>query len=87
MPTQYATQIDLDTLFTYHAPTEDQVVRYNLLREKAKEFAQLICDSCPPSSDTTAAIRLLRESLMTANAAIACIESLWNSQTRSRPNA
>jgi hypothetical protein len=68
------TAIDLDNLFTYHAPINDQQERYVALRAKAKELAELIVGSCPPSADTTAAIRLLREAIMTANTSIACSE-------------
>jgi hypothetical protein len=67
-------KLNLDNLFTYHPPINDQQERCVALREKAKELAELIAASCPPSADTTAAIRLLRESVMTANASIACGE-------------
>lgn len=58
-------------VFSYHAPTQDQVAKYNELRESAKAFAQSIVDNCPPSADRTAALRKVREAVMTANAAIA----------------
>ena len=67
-------RMDLDNLFTYHPPKGDQAERYQNLREIAKELAILIVKYCPPSADTTAAIRKLRECLMTANSAIACNE-------------
>jgi len=38
---------------------------------KAKELGQVIVDNTPTSADQTAAIRLLREAVMTANASIA----------------
>jgi hypothetical protein len=65
------TQDVLDTMFTYHAPKGDQQARYMELRVAAKMLAEKIVDYCPPSADTTASIRLLSESLMTANASIA----------------
>lgn len=61
----------LDEMFTYHSPVNDQPKRYELIREKARELAHVIVDNTPPSADQTAAIRLLRESVMTANASIA----------------
>lgn len=61
----------LDDLFTYHAPNADQLVRYQRIRGKAKELALEICQSTPQSADQTAAIRLLRETVHTANSAIA----------------
>lgn len=63
---------DLENWFTHHPPIGDQQARYLKIREKAKEFATAIRDACPPSADTTAAIRKVREATMTANAAIAC---------------
>lgn len=61
----------IDDLFTYHGPTGDQPARYDAIRTKAKELAHVIVDQTPPSADQTAAIRKLRECVMTANAAIA----------------
>lgn len=58
-------------VFSYHAPTQDQVTKYNELRESAKAFAQASADNCPQSADRTAALRKVREAVMTANAAIA----------------
>lgn len=67
-------QVDLDTMFTYHSPKGDQQARYMSIRVCGKMLAEMIVDCCPPSADTTAAIRLLRESIMTANQSIACGE-------------
>lgn len=65
-------QKDIENWFSYHAPNAEQVEQYKTLRDAAKEFAKLIVSITPPSADQTAAIRLLRECVMTANAAIAC---------------
>jgi hypothetical protein len=62
----------LDHLFTYHAPTPDQLVAYEKLRGDARSFARAINELVPDGPDKSAAVRLLRECLMTANAAIAC---------------
>lgn len=66
------TQTDLDNWFRYHAPQEGQVERYGQLRDAAKVFAEMIVELTPPSADQSAAIRKVREAVMTANAAIAC---------------
>jgi hypothetical protein len=66
--------VDEDTLndvFRYHAPDAAQVVRYQELREAAKAFARVVLQHCPPSADRSAAVRHVREALMTANASIA----------------
>ena len=65
---------ELDQLFTYHAPKGDQNERYEKIRGKARDLAELILESTPVSADQSAAIRKLRECVMTANAAIACNE-------------
>jgi hypothetical protein len=65
---------ELDNLFTYHKPIGDQPARYEAIRAKAKELATVILLSTPKSADQSAAIRKLRECVMTANAAIAINE-------------
>ncbi len=66
------TDFEIEKWFTYHAPHGNQQERYVALRNKAKELALLIIEHTPSSADQSTAIRLLRESIMTANAAIAC---------------
>jgi hypothetical protein len=61
----------LDDIFSYHAPTGEQPAQYEAIRAAAKVFAKVLVANTPPSADQTAAIRKLRESVMTANAAIA----------------
>lgn len=66
------TKDNINNWFTYHSPTPDQLPRYQAIRDKAKELAEVIIDNTPSSADQSAAIRLLREAVMTANASIAC---------------
>ncbi len=66
------TKENLDNWFTYHAPVGDDATSYEKLRSSAKDFAAAILELTPPSADQTAAIRKVREAVMTANAAIAC---------------
>lgn len=61
----------IDHWFTYHAPSPDQIPRYQAIRDAAKGLAAIILQNTPASADQTAALRKLRESVMTANAAIA----------------
>lgn len=65
------TNADLDEIFKYHAPTVEQVGKYHNIRVVARVFAQVIVDNTPECADQTAAIRKLRECVMTANASIA----------------
>lgn len=61
----------IEDLFTYHSPTADQPKRYEDLRHAARHLAYAIDNLCPDGPDKTAAIRKLREAVMTANASIA----------------
>lgn len=62
----------LKNWFTYHAPSSDDAVAYEKLRSEAYNFANAIRELCPPSADRSAALRLVRDAVMTANASIAC---------------
>ena len=62
----------LENWFSYHPPSEDQKVAYGQLRDGGYMLARCILLHCPPSADRTAALRKVREAIMTANAAIAC---------------
>jgi hypothetical protein len=71
------TQAELSELreqFTYHAPHGDQAERYQELREAGRHLANTILRTVPKCADRTAAIRKVREAIMTANAAIAITE-------------
>lgn len=68
----YPTVEMIDNWFQYHAPTPEQVVQYQGLREAGKVLALAIWNTCPPGADRTTAIRMVREAVMTANASIAC---------------
>lgn len=57
--------------FSHHEPKGDQPSRYNILREKAKEFATLIDMCCPPSREKSLAMTKLEECSMWANASVA----------------
>jgi len=63
----------IDNWFTYHPPKDGaQVAAYARIREAGKAFAEAVVRETPASADQTAAIRLIREAVMTANAALAC---------------
>lgn len=65
-------QDNLDNWFTYHAPTEDQIEKYQKLRQSGKFLAETILENVPDGPDQSAAIRKVREAIMTANAGLAC---------------
>lgn len=68
----WASEADVERWFTYKAPSVDQVGAMRRIRDKAKGLALEILVSTPASADQSAALRLVRESVMTANAAIVC---------------
>jgi Xaa-Pro aminopeptidase len=63
---------DVEHWFTYHKPTEDQLPKYEAIRTAGKALAEAIRQNCPDSADRSAAIRKVREAVMTANASVAC---------------
>lgn len=65
------THEEINRLFTYHPPKPGQPERYTAIRDVARVLAQTIIDNTPAGADQSAAIRKLRECVMTANAAIA----------------
>ena len=65
--------IDLENVFTYHAPTgPEQVETYQKVREGGLTLAKLIDVSTPDGPEKTLAIRKVQEAVMWANAGIAC---------------
>jgi hypothetical protein len=66
------TSDQLKNWFTYHSPTPEQLPKFQAIREAGLFLAETIVANSPASADQTAAIRLIREACMTANAAIAC---------------
>lgn len=71
LPRMPVTTANVDDVFTYHAPTGSDPEAYEAIRTKARELAHTILDLVPTCGDQQAALRLLREAVMTANAAIA----------------
>jgi hypothetical protein len=62
---------DLENRFTYHAPKEGQPVKYEKIRDTAKELAYMIADLTPKSREQSLAMTHLEEAVFWANAAIA----------------
>lgn len=62
-------QTDLDNWFTYHPPSETQIQQMKHIRGAARILADVIVQNTPSGPDQSAAIRKLREAVMSANAA------------------
>jgi hypothetical protein len=67
---------DPEYVFTHHRATPEKLKQYELIHESAKQFARVILENVPESSDRAAALRLLRESAMMACAAIS-LDGRW----------
>ena len=63
--------VDFVHVFKYHAPTDEQIAKYGALRAYARAFAEKIEELVPAGADRAAAIRKVREAMMTANSGIA----------------
>jgi hypothetical protein len=62
---------DPSYVFSHHAPTPEKVAHYEAIHEAALRFAETVLAHTPRCSDQATALKLLRESAMMANAAIA----------------
>lgn len=60
----------IDNIFTYHLPDQDQIERLLKIRTAAKVLAWAIDSYVPICADQSAAMRYLRDAVMTANNAI-----------------
>lgn len=65
------TQGEIDNNFMYHAPKPGQPEKYEALRGKAKELAEMINALCPVSREQSLAMTNLEQSIFWANASIA----------------
>lgn len=61
----------IESDFRYHAPREAQPAKYEALRDKARELAQLMVDLVPEGRELATALTRLEEATMHANAGIA----------------
>jgi hypothetical protein len=76
IPTEELIKRQIHKNFTYHSPTLDQVAAMQAIREKGKEFAELVHDLLEDSmyhnDDVNQGISKLREAIMWINAGITC---------------
>lgn len=62
---------EIERRFTYHAPKGNQQVRYERIRNFAKNLAYVIEQACPDSREKSLALTNLEQAVMWANASIA----------------
>ncbi len=63
--------LDLDHIYKYHPPKDGQPAKYEDIRAKAKELAEIIQKLCPESREKSVAFTQLETAVMWANVAIA----------------
>ena len=61
----------IENAFSYHVPKNTQTLRYEHIRNYAKEMAYMLTALCPPSRELSLALTHLEEMVMQANASIA----------------
>lgn len=61
----------LENDFTYHPPKDNQLARYQAMRDKALKFAYFIVASTPQSREQSLALTHLEQVVFFANAAVA----------------
>jgi hypothetical protein len=62
---------DLDHVFGRHTPEECDRARQDSIQAAGKEFARVVLENTPECADQQAAVRKIREAVMTATAAVA----------------
>lgn len=80
-------EFDLDHIFRYHEATPEKVDQYQRIRGAAKEFCRVILENSPTCPDQSVAVRLVRDAVMSANAAIALDGRLYVQPQTIDPNA
>lgn len=65
------TDVELKNIFSYHPPSEEDKVTYDIINETFLIAAWRINDLLPPGPGATVAIRKLADARMAANAAVA----------------
>ena len=61
----------LENNFTYHAPKPGQPEKYEKVRAKARELAELVTELTPVTREQSLAITKIEEAVFWANASIA----------------
>jgi hypothetical protein len=75
-PSNKVTFENIEDIFSYHNE-EWKIPHYKEIREAAKNLAVVIVSTTPDCADRAAALRKLRETVMTANAAVALAKEPW----------
>jgi len=66
--------LDIERTYQHHVPFGTQIVRYQNIRDKAKEFALMVNSQCPESREKALALTNLQQAVFWMNASIAINE-------------
>lgn len=61
----------IENNFKYHPPKDGQLEQYEMIRESAKNLANIFDSTCPDSREKSLALTKLEEAVFWANASIA----------------
>ena len=61
---------DIENRFTYHAPKKEDIAKFPIIRDSAKELAYLVKELVPAGREQSLALTKLEEVVMWANAGI-----------------
>lgn len=64
----------VELMFTYHPPKDDQAARYEKIRSAARAFGTILIEEVPECRELSMALTNLQLATMCANAGIACNE-------------
>jgi hypothetical protein len=64
--------MDIEHTFKYHAPTPEKRQKHEMIREQYKNLAHLLNNALTDGREKSKAITDLQQSMMWANASIAC---------------
>lgn len=65
------TDQQLEDIFSYHAPTPDQLPKYEAVNKAFLECAKVVNEIAPDGAGKTVAIRKLSDARMACNASVA----------------
>lgn len=73
--------MNLEHIFTHHSLNPIQQAKCSLIRDAALEFSRVLVANTPESADQSAAIRKVREAVMTANVSVALSDDPYKEDT------
>ena len=70
-PVAAPTQYDLDNVFSYHKPSQGDIVRHATIRDAARVFAEVVLTNTGPGREQALALTAVEIAMFWANASVA----------------